>query len=182
MGARMTAMDSATKNAGELIDSLTLTYNRARQARITKELIEIVSGRQLGSPIGRRSYEHRDEDSGIHAAQRARMAEQTSEVVAIIGPVLDMSSFPGEAARDLQRGAHPGRGQGDRRADRRHRRGRPAAGEKRRALRRDEATDGMVRGMTAVDTGGPISVPVGRETLGPHPERHRRARGRPRPG
>jgi F-type H+-transporting ATPase subunit gamma len=43
-GARMTAMDSATKNAGELIDGLTLTYNRARQARITKELIEIVSG------------------------------------------------------------------------------------------------------------------------------------------
>jgi F-type H+-transporting ATPase subunit gamma len=42
--ARMTAMDSATKNAGELIDTLTLTYNRARQARITKELIEIVSG------------------------------------------------------------------------------------------------------------------------------------------
>jgi F-type H+-transporting ATPase subunit gamma len=44
MGARMTAMDSASKNAGDLIDSLTLTYNRARQARITKELIEIVSG------------------------------------------------------------------------------------------------------------------------------------------
>jgi F-type H+-transporting ATPase subunit gamma len=44
MGARMTAMDSASKNAGELIDGLTLTYNRARQARITKELIEIVSG------------------------------------------------------------------------------------------------------------------------------------------
>ncbi len=42
--ARMTAMDSASKNAGELIDSLTLTYNRARQARITKELIEVVSG------------------------------------------------------------------------------------------------------------------------------------------
>jgi F-type H+-transporting ATPase subunit gamma len=44
MGARMTAMDSATKNAGEMIDMLTLIYNRARQARITKELIEIVSG------------------------------------------------------------------------------------------------------------------------------------------
>jgi F-type H+-transporting ATPase subunit gamma len=43
-GARMTAMDSASKNAGEIIDALTLTYNRARQARITKELIEIVSG------------------------------------------------------------------------------------------------------------------------------------------
>jgi len=44
MGAKMTAMDSASKNAGDLIDKLTLTYNRARQARITKELIEIVSG------------------------------------------------------------------------------------------------------------------------------------------
>ena len=44
MGAKMTAMDSASKNAGDLIDRLTLTYNRARQARITKELIEIVSG------------------------------------------------------------------------------------------------------------------------------------------
>jgi F-type H+-transporting ATPase subunit gamma len=43
-GARITAMDSATRNAGDMIDSLTLTYNRARQARITKELIEIVSG------------------------------------------------------------------------------------------------------------------------------------------
>jgi ATP synthase F1 gamma subunit len=40
----MTAMESATKNAGEMIDSLSLIYNRARQARITRELIEIVSG------------------------------------------------------------------------------------------------------------------------------------------
>lgn len=44
MGARMSAMDSATKNAGELIDRLTLQYNRARQAAITTELIEIISG------------------------------------------------------------------------------------------------------------------------------------------
>jgi F-type H+-transporting ATPase subunit gamma len=43
-GARMTAMDSATRNAGEMIDKLTLSYNRARQAQITKELIEIISG------------------------------------------------------------------------------------------------------------------------------------------
>ena len=42
--ARMTAMDSATNNAGDLIDSLTITMNRARQAAITKEIIEIVSG------------------------------------------------------------------------------------------------------------------------------------------
>ena len=43
-GARMTAMDNATRNAGEMIDRLTLEYNRTRQAMITKELIEIVSG------------------------------------------------------------------------------------------------------------------------------------------
>jgi F-type H+-transporting ATPase subunit gamma len=43
-GARMTAMDSASRNAGDMIDKLTLTYNRTRQAFITKELIEIISG------------------------------------------------------------------------------------------------------------------------------------------
>ena len=43
-GARMAAMDNATRNAGEMIDKLTLSYNRQRQAAITKELIEIVSG------------------------------------------------------------------------------------------------------------------------------------------
>ncbi|WP_439635873.1 F0F1 ATP synthase subunit gamma [Oceanicaulis sp.] len=44
MGAKMAAMDSATRNAGELIDKLNLQYNRSRQAKITKELIEIISG------------------------------------------------------------------------------------------------------------------------------------------
>ena len=43
-GSRMTAMDNATRNAGELVDKLTVTYNRSRQAAITKELIEIISG------------------------------------------------------------------------------------------------------------------------------------------
>jgi F-type H+-transporting ATPase subunit gamma len=43
-GARMTAMDNATRNAGQMIDRLTLNYNRTRQAAITKELIEIISG------------------------------------------------------------------------------------------------------------------------------------------
>jgi F-type H+-transporting ATPase subunit gamma len=43
-GARMTAMDNATRNAGDMIDRLTIVYNRSRQASITKELIEIISG------------------------------------------------------------------------------------------------------------------------------------------
>jgi F-type H+-transporting ATPase subunit gamma len=44
MGAKMSAMDNATRNAGEMINKLTLSYNRQRQAQITKELIEIISG------------------------------------------------------------------------------------------------------------------------------------------
>ena len=44
MGSKMTAMDNATRNAGEMIDKLTLTFNRTRQAKITSELIEIISG------------------------------------------------------------------------------------------------------------------------------------------
>ena len=43
-GAQMSAMDNATRNAGEMIKKLTLVYNRQRQAQITKELIEIISG------------------------------------------------------------------------------------------------------------------------------------------
>jgi F-type H+-transporting ATPase subunit gamma len=43
-GARMSAMDNATRNAGDMIDKLTIVYNRSRQASITKELIEIISG------------------------------------------------------------------------------------------------------------------------------------------
>ena len=43
-GARMTAMDNATRNAGDMINKLSITYNRSRQAQITKELIEIISG------------------------------------------------------------------------------------------------------------------------------------------
>ena len=48
-GARMTAMEAATKNASDMIDHLTLTYNRIRQAAITKEIIEIVSGAAAAS-------------------------------------------------------------------------------------------------------------------------------------
>ena len=47
--ARMTAMESATSNATDMIDSLTLAMNRARQAKITKEIIEIVSGAAAAS-------------------------------------------------------------------------------------------------------------------------------------
>ena len=43
-GSRMSAMDNATRNAGDMINKLTIKYNRQRQAQLTKELIEIISG------------------------------------------------------------------------------------------------------------------------------------------
>ena len=46
LAARMTAMDAATKNSGEIIDTLTLYMNKVRQAAITREIIEVVSGAQ----------------------------------------------------------------------------------------------------------------------------------------
>ena len=52
-GARMSAMDNATRNAGDMIDKLTLRYNRQRQAQITKELIEIISGAEAVRDRGR---------------------------------------------------------------------------------------------------------------------------------
>jgi F-type H+-transporting ATPase subunit gamma len=58
-GARMTAMDAASKNAGELISSLTLNMNRVRQAAITREIIEIVSGASALCFGGRRQSERR---------------------------------------------------------------------------------------------------------------------------
>jgi hypothetical protein len=64
-GARMSAMDNATRNAGDMIKRQTLTYNRTRQAQITKELIEIISGRR-GALIAslRPSYDvNRQEDT-----------------------------------------------------------------------------------------------------------------------
>src|SRR5437763_1719086 len=67
--ARMTAMDSATNNASDMIDSLTLTMNRVRQASITKEIIEIVSGA---------------------AALEGFMAQNIGKVIQISGPAVDI--------------------------------------------------------------------------------------------
>ena len=51
-GARMAAMDNASENASELISTLTLQYNKARQAAITKELLEVVSGAEALAEAG----------------------------------------------------------------------------------------------------------------------------------
>ena len=111
------------------------------------------------------------------------MAEQNvGKVVAIIGPVLDIEFPGGQAPGDLQRRPRPGRRQGDGRADRRHRRGRPAARRERRALRLDEADR---RHGARHEGRGPRRADLRARRprdARAHPERHRRPGRRARPG
>ena len=110
--ARMAAMESATRNTEELIKSLTLQYNRARQAAITKELVEIVSGAEA-------SRSRAAEGRGANANR------QNGTIVQVMGPVVDVEFPPGELAGDLHRAAR--HEPGDRRSRGQPRpRGRPA--------------------------------------------------------
>src|ERR1035437_7494064 len=154
--AQMTAMDSATKNAGDMIDSLTLTYNRARQARITKELIEIVSGAA--------ALELERPESPCGKAKPNRANE--GRVVQIIGPVVDVE-FPTGKLPTILNAVHitDEEGLSTEKIDiitevAQH------LGENRVRCISMKPADGLVRGMKAVDLGAPISIPVGPETLG----------------
>ena len=88
-GARMTAMEAATKNAKEMIDVLTIQYNKARQEKITKELLDIVGGAEALRSKERR-HEHRKDRSGHRAGRRRGVRA-------------------GPAPRHLQRAARAGR-------------------------------------------------------------------------
>src|SRR4029079_11233311 len=79
-GARMSAMDNATRNAGEMIRKQTLTYNRTRQAMITKELIEIISGAEATSfrNEGRHGYPQRSRKNQTGHRRRRRRAVRGS--------------------------------------------------------------------------------------------------------
>ena len=95
-GARMAAMDAATNNAGDMIDRLTLYMNKVRQAAITKEIIEVVSG---AGPQAPRASEN---------SHGSWPQQNIGRVVQVIGPVVDVE-FDDSGARHLQRRAHPGR-------------------------------------------------------------------------
>src|SRR5262249_55720191 len=90
-GARMTAMEAATKNAKEMIDVLTIQFNKARQEKITKELPDSVGGAKAlkqgseswGRPRPRRANERRS--GGM----------STGKIVQVIGPVVDVEFEPG---------------------------------------------------------------------------------------
>ena len=145
LAARRMAMDAATSNAEEMIDKLNLYYNRARQASITQEITEIVAGAE-GALAIKETYNMSEKHIG--------------EVVQVIGPVLDIRFAHDELPALLN-------------AIEIEYDGAKLTAEVAQQIGDDvvrciamNSTDGLVRGTKAVDTGGPITVPVGDACLG----------------
>ena len=141
-GSRMTAMDNATRNANDMIDGLTLFYNRSRQALITKELIEIISRRR--SRLIKR---------------RKKMTDNIGKIKQVLGAVVDVS-FVEKLPQILDALVVKHENKDLVLEVAQH------LGENTVRTIAMDSTDGLVRGQDVLDTGNPISVPVGPETLG----------------
>ena len=157
-GARMTAMRNASENAGDIIEDLTLEMNRARQAEITQEIMEVVAGAEaLKRRRTRRrtirwqpSTETEQQDSGGGTSNVGQIEEIQGVVVEVVFP----DNLP-EINSALDRSAREGRGRHLVLEVQQH-----LGDDRLRAVAMD-STDGLARGVEVVDTGGPITVPVG---------------------
>ncbi len=155
--ARMTAMDAATSNASEMIDSLTLTMNRVRQAAITKEIIEIVSGAAalLAHAEGKKSYgrKHRQSCSDFRTGGRCaiRRGDHASD---LSGTARDQRGLRCSATRSTCFGSGAAHWR------------RPGS------LRGDGVDRGHGTGHAVPRPGLADYRPGGRRDAGPHPERH----------
>ena len=159
-GARMTAMRNASENAGDIIKDLTLQFNRERQAAITQEIMEVVAGASRWSKethlaatteTEKQNVGRIEEIQGIvvEAVFPDKLPEINSAIVdhAEENPSED-SKFAGGISSELV--CEVQQHLGDDRV---------------RAVAMD-TTDGLSRGMEVIDTGGPITVPVGDVALG----------------
>src|SRR3569832_2412864 len=155
--SQMTAMDNATRNAGDLINALTIQMNRTRQAKITTELIEIISGAS--------ALKNRLKERPTMSAQGTTTQNAKGRLSQVIGAVVDVE-FDGDLPAILNaletKNVDPRTGQEVRLVlEVAQHLGQNAV----RAIAMD-STEGLVRGAEVVDTGGPIRVPVGPATLG----------------
>lgn len=137
-GSRMTAMDNATRNAGDLIAKLTINYNRTRQAVITKELIEIISGAEF---------------------YRRIMENKFGKIVQVIGAVVDVK-FDQDLPEILTALECDNNGLRVVLEVAQH------LGENTVRTIAMDTTEGLKRGDKVINTGKAITVPVGPETLG----------------
>ena len=194
-GAQMTAMRSASENAGEIITDLTLQMNRARQAEITQEIMEVVAGAEgadlgrIGAPPHRlrprRPEENRTQmdastateptSSQAHSGNGDAAKRNVGRIEEIQGVVIEAVfperlpeinhaitiARPAAAAEEEAEGISPGAGDSVLVCEVQQHLG----DDRVRAVAMD-ITDGLARGAEVVDTGAPITVPVGEATLG----------------
>ena len=181
-GARMTAMRNASENAGELIDDLTLEANRQRQADITQEIMEVVAGAEgsasthapEGDTLEQATSEQTEEKQQTGDENGSNDQRPTGRVEEIQGVVIEAAFEGGDLPEiynaleiDLEQygeeeGVSSGTGSGGKLICevQQH-----LGDDRVRAVAMD-TTDGLERGAEVRDTGGPITVPVGKETLG----------------
>ena len=162
----MTAMRSASENAGEMIEDLTLEMNRARQAEITQEIMEVVAGAEA---LGLGDREPMETEHACQPHDQERRPDRGDPGRRHRGR-LPRRRCPRSTTRSRSTAATAGvlvcevqQHLGDDRV---------------RAVAMD-TTDGLARGAEVVDTGGPITVPVGERDARPHLQPARRA-DRPR--
>src|SRR5436190_615904 len=156
-GARMTAMRQATDNAKEMIDDLTLEANRARQAEITQEIMEVGAGAEAPSEDGRRGDGKRNVGRLEEIQGVVIEAVFPDELPEINHAITLERPDTGETAEGISSGIQTGRLVCE---VQQH------LGDDRVLAVAMDSTDGLSRGMEVVDTGGPITVPVGDATLG----------------
>ena len=160
LAARRTAMDAATKNAGEMIDHLNLYYNRARQAAITQEITEIVRIRGT-SVIRETRFFTRMIEIVKEGGDYVPMSEKhIGKVIQVIGPVLDIQFQDGQLP-DLLNAIEI-----DNHGEKLVVEVAQLIGDNVARCIAMSSTDGLVRGTEAVDTGESIKVPVGDQCLG----------------
>ncbi len=169
----MTAMDNATRNAGDLINKLTIQYNRSRQAAITTELIEIIAGAEALRQPPKRKFCKRKETKMATALVLNKTTNGT--VAQVIGAVVDVA-FEGELPRDPHRAGdrqqrQPAGARG-RAAPRREHRAHDRDGRDRRP---DPRPEGDQHRRADLGAGRP-------QDARPHPQRDRRADRRARSG
>jgi len=158
-GARMSAMDNATRNAGEMIDKLTLSFNRQRQAQITKELIEIISGAEAPPRKKWKVGSMAKAAKKKPAAKKPAPNKATGKITQVIGAVVDVQ-FTGQLPQILNALETENNGQRMVLEVAQH------LGEDTVRTIAMDSSEGLVRGQPVADMGEPISVPVGDATLG----------------
>ena len=154
----MTAMRNAAENAKDVISDLTLEMNRVRQAEITQEILEVVAGAE--GVLITETWNENEGDEWLTSNNGTNVGT-VEQVTGVVIDVVFPDHVPEIFTRSRSRSARGGRDRASLICEVQQHLG----DDRVRAIAMD-ATDGLQRGDKVIDTGGPITVPVGKETLG----------------